>query len=234
MKNGKVHLHGQPLDERRFSRDAFIPGSENELYTGVLLVANGTTLVDKLSEGHIIEDDPRDLYFVNAESKEDFFNYLSEEKGNDGAHIYDGVNKRIARIMDFNNRPPLAEKAPVYSLVPDNFLSSDGSVSPKYMGVKTRLAIKMPLAYDSTHTYQIKRTPYENTGIGKVTHFGPDGLVEEFFFRHMPEHKGQFINQEHKIMGVYRCWERRSDHSWHLRSEELVADPTEYFSRRNK
>ncbi|MDP3698966.1 MAG: hypothetical protein Q8R47_05255 [Nanoarchaeota archaeon] len=231
MREGKVHLYGQPLDERRSHRDSFIPGLENELYTGVLLVANGTTLVDKLSEGDVIEDDPQDLHFMGAEHKEDFFTYLSEEQGNDGAHIYDGVNKRIARVMEFNNNPPLPEKAPVYSLVPPNFLSSDGSVSPKQMGVKTRLAIKMPLAYDNTHAYQIKRTPYENTGIGKVTHFGPDGLVEEFFFRYAPEHQGLFLNPEHKIIGVYRQWKREAG-KWNSLPEEQVANPVEYFSRK--
>ena len=131
--------------------------------------------------------------------------------------------------MEFNNNPDLQEKAPIYSLVPSNFLSSDGSVSPKQMGVKTRLAIKMPLAYSNTHAYQIKRTPYENTGIGKVTHFGPEGLVEEFFFRYAPEHRGSFINAKHKIIGVYRRWKRGPENQWNSLSEEVVTDPSHYF-----
>ena len=205
--DGKVQLHGKALEERRLIRGEYYPGLENELYTGVLLVANGATLIDRLNEGDVIKSDLEDVRFEDVGDEKAFFSYLSLEGGNDGAHIYDSVNKRIARIMDFNNNPPIKEKIPLSSLVPADFLSSDSSVSPsKHMGVKTRLATKMPLAYEHTSTYQIKRTPYGNTGLGKVTHFGPQGLIEEFFFNYDPSGNGPFVDEKHRIVGVHRAY----------------------------
>ncbi|MEK6863350.1 MAG: hypothetical protein AABW53_01500 [Nanoarchaeota archaeon] len=231
MEDGKVYLHGKALDERRLIREELHPGLENELYTGVLLVANGTTLIDRLSEGDVIKDDPEDVRFEDVKDKEAFFRYLSLEQGNDGAHIYDGVNKRIARISEFNNNPPLQEKIPLGAMVPADFLSSDGSVLPKHVGVKTRLAIKMPLAYDHTSTFQIKRTAYGNTGLGKVTHFGPQGLKEEFFFHYDPTSNGPFVDEKHGIVGVYRAYERNEKGELVKTMEQLIGDPREYFNR---
>ena len=229
MEDGKVHLHGKALDERRLVRDELHPGLENELYTGVLLVANGTTLIDRLSEGDIITDNLEDVHFEDVKDKEAFFRYLSLEQGNDGAHIYDGVNKKIARIYEFNNNPPIQEKVSLNTMVPNDFLSSDSSVLPRHVGVKTRLAIKMPLAYDHTATYQIKRTAYGNTGLGKVTHFGSQGLMEEFFFHYDPSSKGPFINEKQSIVGVYRSYERDEKGELVKVLEQLVGDPKEYF-----
>lgn len=222
MKNGQVHQHGQPVEE----------GEENELYKGLLIISNGKTLVDKLSNGGIINDDPEDLEFVTIQDKERFAAYLSGQRNKDGAYFFDGLNQQITRVGELNNSPAgLQERFKIYSMVPPNFLSADSSVPLRDMGTKTRLAVRMPLVDEKIHSYLIKRSGYAHTGTGKVAHFGSEGLVEEFFFEYRPEHNGSFISPEHKIVGVYRRWEREPKNIWHLLLEDLVADPATYFSR---
>ena len=206
-------------------------GEENEHYKGVLIVSNGKTLASKLSQGGVIHDDPEDLEFFTLQNKEDLASYLTLQRQKDGAYIFDGVNNQITRVGELNNNPSSLRERKIYSMAPPDFLSYDGSIPLREMGTKTRLAIKMPLAYQDTSSYLIKRSAFGNTGLGKVAHFGQNGLMQEFFFEHKPDYQGSFINPEHKIVGVYRRWKRGAENDWNLQSEDIVTDLTKYFSR---
>jgi hypothetical protein len=44
--------------------------------------------------------------------------------------------------------------------------------------------------------------------MGKVTHFDSEGLLEEFYLAYMPKYKGQFLDPKHKVVGIYRYYDR--------------------------
>lgn len=169
---------------------------ENEIYPGVLVVCNGDTLLETLMKDEIV--DPNDIDgFVEVKGWQDFIKYLGSRENNDGAYIFDSKNSRITRAYELNNHPKtLKGRYRLEEMVPGDFCSADGSVSPRSnLGTKTRLAIKLPQAYPNITTFQIKRTPYGDFGMGKVTYFDKDGLRKEFFLTSHEE-------------GIYRSYER--------------------------
>ena len=120
--------------------------------------------------------------------QENSFHYLGNQENADGAYIFDGVNNQMAKTFELNNSPEntprdMRRKKDLVKYLPPNFLSEDASVRLGNIGTKTRLAIRIPHAYDNTEAFQIKQSAYGPLGIGKVTHFTRDGLAQEFFFR---------------------------------------------------
>ncbi|MDP3733919.1 MAG: hypothetical protein Q8R37_01705 [Nanoarchaeota archaeon] len=223
MIEGRVYHLGSFVEE----------GDENELYKGLLIVANGSTLVDKLSDGHVINDDPLRLRYTDIQGKEDLWKYVNERRNKDGAYIFDGVNQRITKAAEVNNNPStLTQRVDLASMVPGDFVYADGREfdESEDLGTKTRLAIKMPLAYGDTNAYQIKRTAYGNTGMGKVTHFGSQGLVEEAFFRYSPTSEGPFIVPEQGIIGIHRQYQRDENNKLILASEQII-DPNSFYRK---
>ena len=75
--------------------------------------------------------------------------------------------------------------------------------SERVIGTKTKLAVKLPYAYDNVETYQIKATIHSPLGMGVVTHFTRDEL-EMFFLDYSPDSDGPFIEQDKGIVGVYK------------------------------
>lgn len=224
LKDGRAYVLGRPIEE----------GEENELYKGLLIISNGDTLVSKLSNGHVINDDPAKLRYADVSDKTDLWRYINERRNKDGAYIYDGKNGRITKAAEVNNNPSsMPQGIDLSSMIPADFVYSEGNEidESEDLGTKTRLAIRTPHAYENTNTHQIKRTAYGNTGLGKVTHFGPQGLIEEFFFRYAPNSKGPFIDKKHGIVGVYRSYERNDDGRLVKVLEQLVGEPREYFKR---
>lgn len=222
MKDGQAYPFGRPINE----------GEENELYKGLIIISNGDTLVNKLSCGHVINDDPNKLRYADISGKKDLWAYVNERRNKDGAYIFDGRNGRITKAAEVNNNPStLPRGIDLSSMIPADFVYSDGTQidESEDLGTKTRLAIRTPHAYEHTNTYQIKRTAYGNTGLGKVTHFGPQGLIEEFFFRYEPASNGPFINEKQGIVGVYRKYERDENNQLVKVLEQLVGNPKEYF-----
>ncbi len=213
MREGTVHnAGGRPLEEGV---------EENEHYKGLLIVANGDTLADKLSAGGVIHDDPDELDFVRIAQPADLFQYLSRQRNSDGAYIVNGKKGEITRVSEVNNG--LRVPGSIYDQVPADFVSYDGKVPVRgNLGTKTRLAIKMPLAYGETNTFQVKRTAYGNTGIGIVTHFGPQGLMEEFFLRHNPSSAGSYLWPKQHLIGVHRRYERDGEDQLVRVAEEQV------------
>ena len=210
ISEGKVHIHGEPLDE------GF---EENELCKGVLVVANGETLFSRLREDAVVHDDACGEHAA-VKTKQDFFRYLLNQKNSDGAYVFDSVNGRITRVSEINNHLPGASRVVLAAMVPEDFVAQNGDISVQHnLGTKTRLAIKLPHAYENTETYQIKRSAYTDFGMGKVTHFNQQGLIEEFFFTCDPE---VWITRPHNsIKMVYRRYGRNSEGNLLKIAEEI-------------
>nr|MBI4156159.1 hypothetical protein [Candidatus Woesearchaeota archaeon] len=192
IKNGRViNSEGKPHEEGE---------EECEWYKGLLIMANGDTLVDRLYEKKVINHKPEEFYEVR--SNEDFLRYISNQRNSDGAYIYDSKNGRIMRVAEINNNPnTLPNQFKLEDRLPKDFVSYNGEKSLDLIGLKTRLAVRLPAAYDHTEAFQIKRSAYTDFGMGKVTHFNGDGLLEEFFFKYDPA-KG--------VIGVNRRYERNA------------------------
>ena len=188
---------------------------ENTLpsYKGLVIFANGDTLIDKLRENEVILD-KKEPEFREINSNTSLFNYIDSVRNSDGAYVFNSIKSKMAKVRLLNNNPYHCKDVSLEDMLPENFLSEDGSVDTDEIGTKTRLAATLPAVYtdeskgQNVETYQIKRTAYGNLKMGKVTHFDKDGLNEEFFLQYDPEHKGSFINEEAKIVGVYRRYER--------------------------
>ncbi len=182
----------------------FQEGSDDlpSAHKGFLIVANGDKLAERLRKDRFISEDHDG--FVYLDGKEDFFSYLSEQRGRDGAYVFNGARDSIVRVSELNNNPPsLEEDLDVYNYVPRDFVSFDGSVPPEgNLGTKTRIAIKFPHAFQNTSAYQLKRSAFGPTRMGKVTRFTRAGLEEEFFFT-----KQDFEGDE-GIVGVHRRYAR--------------------------
>jgi len=196
FKDGRItDARGFPLHE---GSDVNTPP-----YHGVLIVANGDTLAQRLRQDRVIHDEP--TLFSPFRTVEDLSLYFPRQEDCDGAYIYDGVHRTIARVGEINNNPPsLPEFFEPYAFIPEDFVSYTSAIANDRIGTKTRLAIKLPHAFPHTETYQVKRSAYGPLGLGKVTHFGKEGLQEEFFLHYDPYSKGPFIAGGQGIVGIYR------------------------------
>jgi hypothetical protein len=203
IKNGQIcDLDGIPLIEG----DA---KGESPYYGGCIIIADGDRLAKKLLDDNYIFDEPDE--FVPVTNNKDFFVYLYDTIGSDGAYISNGDNKTMSKIIEFNNSignltnyQTLLEKS-----IPHDFIYESGVINVKKLGTKTRLAIKIPksLGYNNVHTYQIKRSSFGYLRMGKVTHFGKDGLMEEFYFKYAPYEDVPYVRDDHPIAGIYKSYE---------------------------
>ncbi|MBI2668860.1 hypothetical protein HYX14_03380 [Candidatus Woesearchaeota archaeon] len=210
IEDGQFYINDLPVRE----------GDENPFAFGCLILANGDTLVDRLKKENITLD-TRDPEFVSAQQYRPFMTYLDQCGKKDGAFIYDGKNQKIARTSRLRNSSPSigAVRKRRRGLVPEDFIFEDAQELTEddlenHIGTKTDLAMVLPVAYtengSNVHAYQIKRTAYTHLGLGKVTHFGSQGLMEEFFFKYNPASAGPFVDEEKKIVGVYRKYGLRN------------------------
>ena len=218
---------------------AVLEGEENDDTTGCLILANGDSLVRRLQEEKIILDrvPPK---FIQTEDYTSFKAFLDKNEKKDGAFVYDGKNNTITRISRFANHAEGMDgiRDSYRKFLPANFVYEEAvAMTPEdyddHIGTKTDLSMVLPIARTTNdskvNAYQVKRTAYGQTGLGKVTHFGPQGLKEEFFFHYDPTSNGPFIDEEHGIVGVYRSYERNEKGELVKVLEQLVGDPKEYF-----
>jgi|SRR3989344_2561038 len=193
--------HYKPVEE----------GLENKEYDGILILKNGDTLIKKLVDDNLI--DKRDVdTSKNVNTIDNFFNFLENRKDEDGVYVYESSKKLIMRVSKITY--PGRE---IEGKIPLDFIYFNGAnfsreddiwVELRHrLGTKTRLAIELTQHYQDIEAFQIKRSSYTQLGMGKVTHFNKNGLNREFFFMvpKNPElHQDEFIDPEHKIIGVYR------------------------------
>lgn len=201
----------QEMNEEKRSPD------ENKLYAGILIVANGDTLIRRLKEGGVINDELLEE-FVSVPDAESFQNYLRNQEGEDGAHVYDSINKKIVPVWEINNNIPLPYGT-LHEKLPQDFFSStytiddyikSRAIKPK-IGTRTSMAEKVPANYEHTHAFQIKQSAHGELGMGLVTHFDEIGLAETFELVYAPEHQGKFIDKRNKIIGVYKKYDMTLD-----------------------
>lgn len=196
IQNGTYRspITGKPLD---------IGFEENDAYKGILVVANGDKLLNNMiQDGIAKKQHVGDISGVANEK--DFFDYINRQRNSDGAYLFDSVNQRIARAYLLNNSPKSLDESidPAENRLPNDFLSNDSRIdSQKEIGTKTRLALTLTLAYEGVEAFQIKRTAYAPSGLGKVTHFNKDGLYREFFFDY---------SESEGIYGVYRRYAKEN------------------------
>ena len=196
---------------------AYAQGEENKHYTGTVIIANGDTLADRLIEDGVVLNPPtrEELYakFRQSETMQTFHSYLAEQP-EDGAQIYDGVNKRIAHVKTFNNSPPRVQKpADLGTLVAKDFASTDGSVPARDgIGNRTYIAMIIPHGYDNTEGFQIRQSAYGTLGMGKVVHFvRGQGVKQEFFLEY---------DVTRGIVGVHRTYDGTRDEQGELQRTE--------------
>lgn len=216
-------------------------GEENHQTYGALVLANGDSLVQRLKKEKIILDLSTPM-FTAAGNYDLFASYLSKSKKRDGAFVFDGKNEtmtRVSRYANYNSELMQEVRENFARYMPANFIyEAAAMMTPKDydndVGTKTDLAMVLPVSHtkadSSVHAYQIKATAHSRLGFGKVAHFGPDGLIEELFFRYAPESKGPFVVSGQNIEAVHRKYERGADDRLYLASERVVG-PTleEYF-----
>lgn len=179
----------------------FEEGEENERYKGLVIIANGSTLTQRLRDGGVINGStPQPTPFV---SKEEVFDYFDGQNGKDGAYLLDSVNRSIVRIVELNNNPSGMPMVKLEDMIPTDFVQYHGKrVDENDLGNKTRIAIKVPQAYANTEAFLIKRSAYTPLGMGKVARFNSSGLAEEFFFMCEPTAQEHFVAPG--IIGVHR------------------------------
>ncbi len=190
-------------------------------YSGVLIVANGSHLAERLLQDRVVGDDEISG-FKEIPTKTELSRYLPQKEAEDGAYVFDGTKSRMTHVQELNNSPPgLPADFVMYHMVPANFFYASGQGPRPKIGTKTRLAIKLPHAYHDTETFQIKRSRYGPLGMGKVTHFTIDGLVEEFLFEYDPTKTNPDHGRRSGIAGKIRTYQR-NDSGLYLASEQAV------------
>lgn len=215
--NGELlGIDGMPLQEG---------SDERTRYSGFLFLVDGSFVLEELKTRGIILDNKRSLEYSITQSaevptKDEFLDYLrkEEKKGQDGAYVFNSSNGKLIRIHEFNNNPELPEEFEFNDYIPLDFThyKSKTREGNDEIGTKTRVAIKIPVAMKQkgkeVHAYQIKRTPFTEFGMGKVTHFDYNGLNEEFFF----------VYENGKVLGVYREYSRRENGLLYKSSQEIM------------
>ena len=152
LKSGRILNH---------ERTPYEQGAENKHYTGCMIIANGDTLADRLTDpkGRVVLN-PRTssdirARFTPVETREQLYAHL-QEIPEDGAEIYDGVNKRIAHVETLSNNPPgVPEDLELSELLPEG---------ETIRGNRTYVGAVLPVAYSNkkllqkTESYQIRQS----------------------------------------------------------------------------
>ena len=243
-----VEHHYDTLDEL-LVKEGLLPiqkydlreGSDRNVpYHGFLFMVDGPKILDRLNEEGLINDMSEEIRreYDHSEpllTKDDFLSYLRKQEleGEDGAYVFNSVTGKVVSCH-FNNNPNLLGDFSLTDRLPSNFVFYDAEqLDLKYIGTKTRVAIKIPASMDNVHAYQVKRSPYGNKstgiGMGKVTHFESFGLSEEFFFK----------RNDGVISGVYRPYFAKEDYrspkdliiSDLSRFEEIRAEAREQYEK---
>src|SRR3989344_327980 len=153
----------------------------------------------------------------------------------------DNLVRRLKKekiILDLST--PVFSSADNYDLFA-GYLSKNSKKDGAFVhdvGTKTDLAMVLPVSHtredSSVHAYQIKATAHNQLGFGKVAHFGPEGLVEELFFKYAPESEGPFVCPDQKIAGIHRVYQRGKDDQLYVASQRTVGPTLEQYFKNQK
>jgi len=204
LEEGRINQDGSPLQEGI---------DENKLYPGTLIVADGEGLIQRLEKNQMAWGIGKNPTLVRDAA--DLSSYLISIKNPDGGHVYDSVRHLMTGVKHFRDPANLPSNFDPYnmdflrSVLPKDFSSSDGSNLD--VGNRGLVGLAVPLGHTEAHVFQIKQTAYGKLGMGKVTHFSADGLVEEFFLAHNEDPLQATLNPENSIQGVYRRYAKAGD-----------------------
>lgn len=182
---------------------------ENPHYKGIYLVYDGKEVLNTIAERLTRKKNPLKEE-VSTPTITSFLEQACSEKENtDVILAYNTAERTVTRIKsELRNYSEELDNI-IETHLPYNFVSTDGSISVDGVGSKTSSAalnadiLNKPID-KGLRVILTKETPYGYLGMGKLAEFGPDGLTREFFFEYAPEHKGQFIDEKNKIIGVLR------------------------------
>ncbi len=199
--------------------------SENPYTSGFLLVYDGPTVLEKAEEMILRKrngiKDP-----VKTETVDDLVNTLQNDPDKDATYFLNTGDRTVTKVKgELSNTPPEGEdiESLLESYLPNDFLSTDPIQRPVYeAGNKTAIAIVAARRISNVKVVLAKNTSYGNTGLGVVAELGSEGLERRFFFRYDPEHKGEFIDPERKLVGVYQEF-RKTSEGIELTSEKYVT-----------
>lgn len=177
--------------------------SEENAYGGLLLVANGDTF-NQWIQNEIIDPEIKPE-FKPAQTLDQLVDTLELNSEKDGAFFYDGKNKQLAHIGLINREKLASQNYNLQERLPPDFICKDAAVplSKDRYGSRTDISIKVSQGYEAVDVFQIKETGYTPLGMGLVTHFKKGTLIETFHLEHLPEGDA-FIDQKHKVVGIYR------------------------------
>ena len=203
FKEGQIlDNEGNPLQE---GSDLKTP------HRGLLILRNGSTLLDKLVHNGRVHSADIDAP-VKLDTEEDLYHFLKFKEENDGVYVYEsqlGQMRRVSYVV------PPENKATIDNRLPRDFIykagGCDAATRRLKLGVKTRLALELT-AEEGTkiQAFQIKRSSYGHLGMGKVTHINGDGLKREFYLEYRPNHTGPFVDEEQRIVGVYKNYRKEN------------------------
>lgn len=179
-------------------------------HEGLLILRNGSTLLDKLVNSGRVHTADIDTP-VKLSTEEDFYHFLNFREENDGVYVYEsrlGQMRRIGYVVPPNG-------ASIDDSLPRDFVYQEGSNAATQrlkLGTKTRIALELTAEEGAKiQAFQIKRSSYGHLGMGKVTHINEQGLAREFYLEYQPDHTGPFIDQEQGIVGIYKTYRKEND-----------------------
>lgn len=191
---------------------------ENPYYLGVYLVYDGEKILETAAKRMVRKTAFRETLAVS--DRDEFLRYFDARSNANGkeadvVYLYNTARGVITKVKgEFSNGCQGESLDELLSRnLPPNFESEDGSKPVYDTGTKTASAVLTAYALNEggdkgVRTLVVKRTPYNNLGLGKVAEFDGEGLKREFFFESQPESEGPFIDGERKIVGRYQEWRK--------------------------
>ncbi|MEK6937783.1 MAG: hypothetical protein AABX04_01935 [Nanoarchaeota archaeon] len=204
------------------SREAPLEGvtemHPDRLSTGTIWVYDGRMVLENAKAKRTIV---KPKYGIRSEhdvpTLEDLAGLVRSEPNSDVTYFVNTVDKTATKVYGgLRNSGEGVDLEALSQQLSLTYSSYDGHVSTDDVGRRTDAAManaqmlnSPPLGDGSeVRVVIVGETKYANTDFGKISEFGPKGLLcKEFFFYHAPEHQGPFIDEEKKFLGILREYE---------------------------
>jgi len=185
------------------------------LSTGTIWVYDGQTVLENAREKQTILKPTTGIRgTVNVPTLEDLAGLVRSEPNNDVVYFVNTADRTATKVYGgLVNSGPGVDLEALSRRLPLTYSSYGGHISTDDVGRRTDAAmvnaqvLNVPPLGDGSEVRVIivGETKYANTDYGKVSEFGPGGLLKrEFFFYHDPSSQGPFIDEDKKFLGVVR------------------------------
>ncbi|MFH0701318.1 MAG: hypothetical protein V2A62_02690 [Candidatus Woesearchaeota archaeon] len=204
------------------SREAPLEGiterHPDRLSTGTIWVYDGKTVLENAKEKRtIIKPNIGIREEQSVPTLEDLAGLVRSEPNGDVTYFVNTTDKTATKVYGgLRNSDNEVDLEALSRQLPLTYSSYDGHISTDEVGRRTDAAMvnahllnSPPLGDGSeVRVVIVGETKYANTDFGKISEFGPKGLLyKEFFFYHAPEHQGPFMDEEKKFLGILREYE---------------------------